>query len=142
VVTTAPVVTAMLVIQADRGGTMRETVALSRAYAHARETRQEPLIQAILDTPPKAGAGDGEGPAERPPEEGLDLLRRAIGILERLATDAEVVTYKQFVWGVAQAVAHAHREGGFLGIGGVEVSESEQVVLDEVEAIFDEFQSG
>jgi hypothetical protein len=142
VVTAAPVVTAMIVIAADRGGTMRETVALSRAYAHARATREEPLIQAILAAPPTAGAAPAEPPAEPPREEGLDLLRRAVGILERLATDGEVVAYKQFVWEVAQAVARAHREGGFLGIGGVEISEKEQVVLDEIESIFDQFQSG
>jgi hypothetical protein len=142
VVTAAPVVTAMIVIAADRGGTMRETVALSHAYAHARATREEPLIQAILAAPPKAGAAPVEPPAEPPREEGLDLLRRAVGILERLATDGEVVAYKQFVWGLAQAVARAHREGGFLGIGGVEISEKEQVVLDEIESIFDQFQSG
>src|SRR3954463_6713655 len=96
VVTAAPVVTAMIVIAADRGGTMRETVALSRAYAHARQTREEPLIQAILAAPPRRGAPPpAEPPAEPPREEGLDLLRRAVGILERLATDGEVVAYKQ-----------------------------------------------
>jgi hypothetical protein len=29
-------------------------------------------------------------------------------------------------------VARAHKEGGFLGIGGKEVSESEQAALDEI----------
>ena len=32
---------------------------------------------------------------------------------------------------VADTVAHAHKEGGFLGIGGKEVSETEQAVLDQ-----------
>jgi hypothetical protein len=38
------------------------------------------------------------------------------------------------VLGVGDTVAHAHREGGFLGIGGKEVSEHEQAVLDDVAA--------
>ncbi|MGH2893834.1 MAG: hypothetical protein ACRDPM_11315 [Solirubrobacteraceae bacterium] len=33
---------------------------------------------------------------------------------------------------VAQAVAGAHKEGGFLGIGGTRVSEAEDQALDEI----------
>jgi hypothetical protein len=35
---------------------------------------------------------------------------------------------------VAQAVAAAHKEGGFLGIGGTRVSEAEEHALDEISA--------
>ena len=35
---------------------------------------------------------------------------------------------------VAQAAASAHREGGFLGVGGKDVSEEEQRALDELAA--------
>jgi hypothetical protein len=65
-------------------------------------------------------------------------LRRALRILERLATDDEIVAYKRFVYGLAEAVARAHKEGGFLGIGGKEISPAEQAVLDQIAAIFDE----
>jgi hypothetical protein len=33
---------------------------------------------------------------------------------------------------VAQAVAGAHKEGGFLGIGGSQISDSENQALDEI----------
>jgi hypothetical protein len=33
---------------------------------------------------------------------------------------------------VAQAVAGAHKEGGFLGIGGQQISETENQALDEI----------
>ena len=33
---------------------------------------------------------------------------------------------------VAQAAAAAHKEGGFLGIGGKEISEAEDKALDEI----------
>jgi hypothetical protein len=33
---------------------------------------------------------------------------------------------------VAQAVASAHKEGGFLGIGGKQISDAENKALDEL----------
>jgi len=39
---------------------------------------------------------------------------------------------------VAQATARAHKEGGFLGIGGKEVHPDEQTALDEIEAVLSE----
>jgi hypothetical protein len=108
VIANAPFLTAMLVIAADRGGTVRETMAITRAYASTREEQ-----------------ADG-------------LLREAVEILNRVADEDEVIAYKRFVYAVADKVARAHREGGFLGFGGTEVSEHEQAALDEIAAIFDE----
>ena len=53
-------------------------------------------------------------------------------ILEATATSEEVDAYKTFVMTVAQAVAGAHKEGGFLGIGGTAVSAAEDEALDEI----------
>jgi hypothetical protein len=142
VVTTAPALVAMLVVAADRGGTVRESIAAQRAFAEARAGEPGELLRAIVTSPSPLD------PAERPrtPDElrttAPETLRRAIAILERLAQDEEVVEYKRFVFGVADAVARAHREGGFLGIGGTQVSEHEQAALDEIAAIFDERQAG
>jgi hypothetical protein len=36
---------------------------------------------------------------------------------------------------VAEAAAKAHKEGGFIGIGGKEISPEEQVALDELQGI-------
>jgi hypothetical protein len=131
----APALTALLVIAADKGGTVRETLAMSKAYAAAREQEHGPLLKEILATPPSVGPAPRNADDLR--REAPAMLRRAIAILERLATDDEVVAYKRFVFGVADAVARAHREGGFLGIGGTEISEHEQAALDEIAAIFD-----
>ncbi len=38
---------------------------------------------------------------------------------------------------VAQAVASAHKEGGFLGIGANEISDAENQALDELSAALD-----
>jgi len=48
------------------------------------------------------------------------------------------VAYKRFVYGLAEGVAAAHKEGGFLGIGGQPISANEQAALDAIAAIFDE----
>jgi hypothetical protein len=136
-ITSAPVLTGMLVIAADRGGTVRETLSISRAYASAREAQPSQLLQQILSSPPALNASSVRGTAGNLRDEAPAKLREAVDLLELKATDAEVVEYKRFVYGLADAVARAHREGGFLGIGGTEVSENEQAALDKIAAIFD-----
>ena len=64
-----------------------------------------------------------------------ERLREALGILEQKASPEELEAYKLFVVGVAESAAKAHKEGGFIGIGGKEVSESEQAALDEIRAV-------
>jgi hypothetical protein len=138
VVTTAPVLAGTLVITADKGGAVRESVAMSQAYAAARQDQPGELLGAILTTPP---AMDPRNAPKTPEEVQASVpaeLRRALRILERIATDDEIVAYKRFVYGLAETVAKAHKEGGFLGIGGTQVSPAEQAALDQIAAIFDE----
>jgi hypothetical protein len=134
----APALTAMLVIAADKGGTVRETLAVQRAYTAARAVEHGELLHEILNTPPAIDPAKAPKTPDELRREAPETLRRAVALLERKATDEEVVEYKQFVFGLADTVARAHREGGFLGIGGTEVSEHEQEALDEIAAIFDE----
>lgn len=129
----APALVALRVIAAERGGTLRESLSLGRAYAEARQTHGGELLEAIVSSAPEI---DREGLQDR---EGLNarsdaVLREALGLLGKKATPEEAEAYGQFVLGVGDTVAHAHREGGFLGIGGKEVSEGEQAVLDDVAA--------
>lgn len=142
VIAIAPFLTAMLVIAADRGGTVRETMAISRAYGASREQHPDGLLAEILSTPPAIDPSTAPRSAEDLRHEAPATLRRAVAILERTATIEELNAYKRFVYFVADSVARAHREGGFMGLGGTEVSEHEQAALDEVAAIFDEPQSG
>ena len=140
VVSSAPSLAALKVIAAQRGGTVRESLAAQRAFAEALAAEPSPLLKEILTTPT---ALDPESRPRTPDElkdQAPDTLRRAIALLEQRATDDEVVEYKRFVYGIAETVARAHKEGGFLGIGGTEVSGSEQAALDEIAGIFDERQ--
>ena len=59
-------------------------------------------------------------------------LAQARSVRELLATKADAVEaaeYKEWVIGIADSVANAAKEGGFLGIGGERVSEGEEETL-------------
>jgi hypothetical protein len=130
-----PLYAGMRLISAERGGTLRETVAMSRVYQEARARRgASELLDELIKSPPSIDP-------DRIREAGGDLaavtgeqLRDAMAILEAKATPAEVDDYKIFVMTVAQAAASAHKEGGFLGIGGKPISDAENQALDEISA--------
>ena len=129
-----PLLAGMRVITADRGGTIRESLAMGQVYAQARQQQgASELLDELVASPP---AIDQErmraaGDMGRASSEGL---REALRLLEQKAAPEEVDAYRGFVRDVAGAVARAHKEGGFLGVGGKEVSAEEQAALDELEA--------
>jgi hypothetical protein len=61
-----------------------------------------------------------------------EQIREAVRLVKEKATPEEAEEYRQFVLRLADVVAHAHKEGGVLGIGGKEVSPQEQEVLDQL----------
>jgi hypothetical protein len=130
----APLLAGLRVIAADRGGTIRESLALGQVYAQARKGHGESeLLDELASSPPALdqerlrAAGDvGQAVAER--------LREALAILEQKASPEEVEGYKRFVMNLAETAARAHKEGGFIGIGGKQVSEREQAALEEIAA--------
>ncbi|MGH2917345.1 MAG: hypothetical protein ACRDLS_01915 [Solirubrobacteraceae bacterium] len=134
----APLLAAMLIVAADKGGSIRESVAATRGYAAARERYDGEFMSALLTTPPASGGARKPRSREELQVEAFTALREAIAILERRGTEDEVIDYKRFVFYLAEDVARAHKEGGFLGIGGTEISERERAALDEIAAIFDE----
>jgi hypothetical protein len=134
-VVNGPLYACMHVISADRGGTLRESLAMSRAYQEARAHHGESeLLDELVKSPPSIDpdrlreAGGNIGVVA------TNQLREAIPILDAKATAAETDAYKRFVMTVAQAVASAHKEGGFLGIGGKQISDAENQALDEISA--------
>ena len=106
---------------------------MGRVYQEARTQHGESeLLDELVASPPSLdrtrveSAGGDVGQAAR------ERLTEAMRILEEKATPEEVDGYKRFVMSVAQAAASAHKEGGFLGIGGKEISEAENKALDEI----------
>ena len=129
----APALIALRVVAADRGGTIRESLSLGRAYAEARRSGDGGLLEEIVSSAPHVDPQGLKDPGALE-SRANEAVREALAVLEQKATPEEVQAYRQFVLEVADTVAHAHKEGGFLGIGGKEVSESEQAVLDELAA--------
>jgi hypothetical protein len=134
----APVLAGMRVVAAGRGGRIRESLAIAKVYAAARQAQgQSELLDAIVSSPPTVDAQGVQGAGDLATAS-RDRLVEAIRILNEKGTVDEVSAYKRFVLGVAQAAAEAHKEGGFIGIGGKRISDEERVALDEIEAILDE----
>jgi hypothetical protein len=123
----APALAGLMVILADRGGTIRETIALGKAYAEARRDGGSELIEQLVASPPQVDPKSIGSPDQLP-----EQIRAAVRLVEEKATPEEAEEYRQFVLRLADVVAHANKEGGVLGIGGKEVSPEEQAVLDRL----------
>jgi hypothetical protein len=132
-----PVLAGLRVVAAHRGGNIRESIAVAKVYAAARQAQGESeFLDALVSSPPAVDA--------QRVKEGGDIasvsserLRDALRILREKATPEELDQYKRFVMEVAEAAAKAHKEGGFIGIGGKPISPEEQTALDEIQAILD-----
>jgi len=61
----------------------------------------------------------------------------ALRLLEENGSPEDAEAYKGFVMSVGQAAAEAHKEGGFVGIGGKQVSAEEQAALDQIRSVLD-----
>jgi hypothetical protein len=127
----APALAALLVMLADRGGAIRESIALGKAYAEARRDGGSELIEELLSSPPQVDRAS-IGPPDQAREQLPERIREAVRTVEEKATPEEGEQYRSFILRVADVVAHAAKEGGVLGIGGKQVSEQEQAVLDEL----------
>ena len=62
----------------------------------------------------------------------IEAVRRAAAIVDGKADPQDAQAFKLWLRSVSQEVAEAAKEGGFLGIGGVRVSEAEQAALREI----------
>jgi hypothetical protein len=129
--TAAPVLAAIAVAAADRGGTLREGLAVAQLYKQTRAASHSELMEALLASPPSV---QPVAPAERDelPARAEAALLKASDLLRERGSDAEVLEFGDFVVAACDAVARAHKEGGALGFGGKEISAPEQAVLDRI----------
>jgi hypothetical protein len=123
----APALGAVTVILADRGGAIRESLALGKAYAEAKRDGGSELIEQLVASPPSLDPESVKQPDQIP-----EHIREAVRTVEQKATPEEAEEYRQFILRLADVVAHAHKEGGVLGIGGKEVSPEEQEAIDRL----------
>jgi hypothetical protein len=116
----------MIVVTAQRGGTIRETLAIAKAYGEARQQHgASELLDEIVAAKPAIDHTRYHS-VEELKQHGLGHLRDAVELLERKATPDEVDGYRRFVLALADRVAAAHREGDAA------VSEAERAAIDEI----------
>lgn len=122
----APPSAGMIVITAGRGGTIRETFALAKAYTEARKQHGESeLLDEIVAAKPEIDHTRYHSYDELK-QHGLQQLRDAVELLGRKATPDELDGYRHFVLTLTDKVANAHREGDAA------VSDPERAAIDEV----------
>jgi hypothetical protein len=128
VVLEGPPTAGMIVITAAHGGTFRETIAMSKAYAEARaEHGASELLDEIVSAKPKVDHSRYHSPQELR-DNGLSHLRDAMTVLESKASAQEQDDYRHFVLNLADKVASAHREHG------QSVSPAEEEAIQQITA--------
>jgi len=141
----APMMAGVAVTAADPSGLwglLQESLASGGALVEAkRDPAANPLVKAVVADFESA---EGRGAARDGIKERLtgkspgDISKAAIQGLSELAAilDAkapgDAAAFKAWLGEIARRVAEAGKEGGFLGFGGVAVSDAEKATLAEI----------
>jgi hypothetical protein len=123
----------LLVITSDRGGSIRETFSMAKAYAEARKEHGESeLLDEIVSAKPEMDHTRYHSPEELK-QASLKHLTDAVSLLGDKATPEELDEYRKFIVALANRVAEARKEG-FMGLSGDRVSDDEKAAIGEIEA--------
>jgi len=127
----APTSAGMLVIASDRGGSIRESFSMAKAYTDARtEHGASRLLDDIVSEKPEVDRARF-GSEEELRSNLLQHIRDAMGLLQQKAAPEELDEYRRFVMTVANRVADARKEG-FMGMSGERVSDEERQALADI----------
>lgn len=141
----SPMLAGMAVSLADPSGLwgmMQEAMASGRALLEAKDDPAAgSLIKALvadIETSEGRTAAKDALKAELSAKSPAEIKQKAIttladvgAILEAKAPQ-EAAAFKSWLYHIAQKVAEAGTEGGFLGFGGVKVSDAEKATLAEI----------
>lgn len=125
-------------------GMLKESFASSNALVKGKtDGNANPLVTAIVDdfatSQGRTAARDGlkaKLSGAKPPEmkaKSVETMREASAIVEAKAP-GDAPAFNDWLYQISQSVAEAAKEGGFMGIGGVAVSEAETATLAEIAA--------
>jgi len=127
----APTSAGMLVMEADRGGVVRESFSMAKAYTGARtEHGASQLLDDIVSEKPEVDRTRFASEEELRSNL-LQHIRDAIDLHQQKATPEELEEYRRFIMTVANRVADARREG-FMGMSGERVSDEERQALADI----------
>lgn len=125
-------------------GILAEAAALTKALLEGAKGSSAPLLQAIYESlQPEALKEQPHLERRRFGNLGeakhalLDEVRQALWLVHTKTTPQDIEAYKTYVLNVAQKVAGAAREGGFLGFGGEQISQTEKDALEQIRATLD-----
>lgn len=122
----APPSAGMIVVTAQRGGSLRETIAIAKAYVEARQQHGESeLLDEIVAAKPERDHTHYHSPEELR-QHGLQHIHDSVALLSTKATPEEVEEYRRFIVTLSHKVAAAHREHG------QEISEAEQAAINSI----------
>jgi hypothetical protein len=141
----SPLLAGFAISAADPSGffsTLKEGLANARALAEAKNNPSaDELIKAVtadlLTADGRTNAREGvkavatSGDFAGIKDRALAELRQTAVILDAKAP-ADAAAFKAWLGHIAQVVAEAGSEGGFLGFGGVKVSDKEKATLAEI----------
>jgi hypothetical protein len=138
-------VTGMAVTAADPSGLwgmLKEALAGGAALAAAKaDPNTNELVKAVIadfETAEGRSAAQEELKKSFADAKPGDVVPRALGILRQASAlleakaPADAPAFKAWLNSVAARVAEASTEGGFLGFGGVKVSEAETATLADI----------
>lgn len=121
----------LIVIASDRGGSIRESFSMAKAYTEARKQHGESqLLDEIASAKPEMDHTRYHSPDELK-QASLKHITDAVVLLKSKASSEELDEYKKFILGLAQRVAEARKEG-FMGLSGDRVSDDEKTAIGEI----------
>ncbi|HEX8663084.1 MAG TPA: hypothetical protein VF744_03530 [Beijerinckiaceae bacterium] len=143
----SPMVAGMAITAADPSGVwglLKEGMAGGWALLEARQSAQaNPLVKAVAEDFATSEGRTAARTALQARFKGANIggmkdtaigeLRAVSGVLDAKAPE-DAAAFKAWLREVAQKAAEAGTEGGFLGFGGVAVSEAEKATLAEISA--------
>jgi hypothetical protein len=124
----------------DQDGFIQEMSAVADAIVEGgQQAAKESLLDRVVADIMANAEDERRGATENIPvsaikARALDNCRHVASLLQTKASAEEAEAYKLWVLAVAERVAAATKEGGFLGFGGTMVSESEVATLNEIAA--------
>ncbi len=147
-VVTSPMVAGMAITAADPSGLwglLKESMAGGWALLAAkREAGANSLAKAIAEditTPGTRAAAQSRIQAQFKGSQVSEMKSKAIAELREVValvdtkSPAEAAGFKTWLYEVAEKAAEAGKEGGFLGFGGVAVSDAEKTTLAELKNV-------
>lgn len=140
----APVMAGMVVMLTSQSGPfqmVKEMFAVGQALAEVeKEGASNELIRSLV-TAAKSVKSEDLQPTEKfetveaARRYALDQLRQTAALVNQKAPAQEAQGFRQWLVSIGPKVAAAAKEGGFLGFGGVQITEEERAAITEISTV-------